>query len=275
MDIYYVNGKFIPANEAVISVNDLSILRGYGVFDFLRTYKGIPFYLNDHIMRFAESAKMIGITLPWSTNKLVELVIKTLNKNAHKEANIRIVATGGISTDCTIPDSNPGLIIMVSKVLKQPDWWYTKGIKIITTGCERFLPSAKSINYIPAIIALQKAYERNAVESVYVDRKENVLEGTTSNIFAFIGEDLVTPGGSVLPGITRDVVIKLAKKYFDVKIQNISLKDLFEAKEVFITSSTKEVVPVVGIDEVLIGDGKPGFGTKNIMEAFADMVYGE
>jgi branched-chain amino acid aminotransferase len=185
-----------------------------------------------------------------------------------------MVVTGGFSPDFITPQENPRLLVLVTAVAEMPREWYTHGAKIITWPIERFLPNAKTINYIPAIIALERARHEGAVEAVYVDRNDQVLEGTTSNIFAFIGGKLVTPGEDVLAGITRQVVLQLAAGRFDCEIRAVHVTELKSAEEVFITSSNKEVVPVVQVDDVVVADGKPGQRSRWILEAFAKFTAG-
>ncbi len=120
MDIYYVNGDFVGDEQALISVNDLSVLRGFGVFDFLRTYNGIPFHLADHLMRLQRSADLIGLKLPHSPSKIGELIMETLSRNSHQESNIRIVVTGGLSDDGIMPGDSPQLLIMITAANQFP-----------------------------------------------------------------------------------------------------------------------------------------------------------
>ena len=143
------------------------------------------------------------------------------------------------------------------------------------TGILRFarnLPGAKSIDYIQAIVAQKTAREQGAVEVVYVDRKNHVLECTTCNIFAFLGEELVTPGSGILSGITRKTVLELTDGKLKVVIRDLYLDELLEAKEVFITSSSKGAMPVVQINDRRIGSGKPGSRTRRIMDAFYELT---
>ena len=270
MDIYYIDGEFVPADRAAIPVNDLAVLRGFGVFDFLRTYGGRPFHLQDHLRRLKHSAEQIGLQCPWSLEQLEEIVGQTLQRNDHPEANIRIVVTGGSSEDYLTPGARPRLIVMVTSLIVMPAQWYEHGIKIITASVERLIPGAKSIDYIPAILALQRAAREDAVEAVYLDGADHVLEGTTSNLFMFDSGKFVTPDRDVLGGITRKVVRKLVQTRFAVDMRDISLDELLAAEEVFLCSSNKEVVPVVQVDEVVIGDGKPGSHTTKVMTMFGE-----
>ena len=275
VEIYYIDGKFVSADEAVIPVNDLAILRGYGIFDFLRTYKGRPLFLEEHIERLERSAKKIGLDLLWSKTQLIDIVNQTLNKNSYRESNIRVVVTGGTSPDYITPQGKPRLLVLVTELPEQPQWWYTNGVKVITIYSKRNIPGAKSIDYIPATIALQKARSKNAIEAVYVDRDGYVLEGTTSNLFIFRGDTLITPGKAVLSGITRKVVLMITAETFNTEIRDIAVDELLTADEVFITGTNKEIVPVVKVDDTTIADGKPGHRTRSVREKFAAYIAGQ
>jgi branched-chain amino acid aminotransferase len=271
MDIYYVNGQFVEKEQAKISVNDLSVIRGFGVFDFLRTYNGFPFHLDEHLNRLERSARLIGLELPHPTAKIKDIVRETIGRNKHKESNIRLVVTGGLSTDGITPGLSPQLLIMVSSVKEMPVEWYSDGAKVITSHVERFMPGAKSINYIPAILCQREARMQQAIEAVYVDRNGYMLEGTTSNFFAFIGDTLVTPPcNRVLPGITRQVVLGLAEKEYTMIERELHKDEVRLIDEAFITSSVREIVPIVAIDSIKLGTGKPGPRTQKILELFRD-----
>jgi branched-chain amino acid aminotransferase len=269
MNIYYVDGQFVEESQATIPVGDLSVLRGFGVFDFLRTYNGVPFHLEDHLLRLQRSARLIGLQLPRSLAALAEIVRETLARNQHGESNIRIVVTGGLSADGITPGNAPRLLVMISPVTAMPAEWYNEGAKIITCHMERFMPGAKSINYIPAILCQAEARNRQAIEAVYVDRDGYLLEATTSNLFVRRGDTLITPPcDRVLPGITRQVVLQLARREFTVVERPLHKDEVRLLDEAFLTSSVKEVAPVVTIDSVRIGNGKPGEMTLKILDLF-------
>ncbi|TKB25607.1 branched-chain amino acid aminotransferase [Desulfopila sp. IMCC35006] len=271
MDIYYVHGEFVAEDQAHISVNDLSVIRGFGVFDFLRTYNGVPFHLDDHLKRLERSARLIGLKLPHSRAEIKGIVEATLARNDHQESNIRIVVTGGLSSDGITPGDSPRLLVMVTEVKKMPAQWYTSGAKVITSHVDRFMPGAKSINYIPAILCQNEARNQQAIEAIYVDRNGFLLEGTTSNFFAFIGDALITPPcDRVLPGITRQVVLTLAEKEFPIVERQLHKDEIRLLDEVFLASSVREVVPIVHVDSIQVGDGRPGSRTQRIMQLFRD-----
>jgi branched-chain amino acid aminotransferase len=270
LSIYYIDGSFVSSDRAVIPVDDLAVLRGFGVFDLVRTYGGKPFFLKEHIERLRHSANEIGLHFPWSIKTLLDIVMETLRRNSHKESSIRMVVTGGSSPDFMTPQNKPRLLVLISPVPLLPKAWYTEGVKIITRMTERFKPGVKSINYIPATVALEEARQRGAVEALYLDRQDFVLEGTASNVFAFSGEKLITPGRDILSGITRQVVLNVAKEHFTVQIRDISRQELLSADEVFITGTSKGVVPVIQVDETTIGNGKPGPLTRQLIKKLAE-----
>ncbi len=268
MDTYYIDGKFVPADQAALPLSDLAIIRGYGVFEYLRTYGGAPFRLREHLERLKRSAGLTGLPFPGTTKEIAGLVGETLERNDHGESSIRVILTGGDSPDSIIPGGKPRLIITASDFTPPPSWWYEKGVKVVTETRELYLPAAKTLNYIPAIIALDRARKAGAVETIVLDREGNVREGVTTNCFAFIGEKLITPNSGVLAGITRQVVLELAGGRHQTKIRSLKYDELIMAPEVFITATNKEIVPVTEIDEAVIGEGMPGPRTLELMELF-------
>ncbi len=267
--IYYVNGEYVRASEGTLPVVDLAILRGYGVFDYLRTYNGVPFQLMRNIRRLRTSAGVIELAVPWSDEEIHDIVMETVKRNGYDEASVRIVVTGGETLDFITPEDKPRLIVMVEPMKPLPAEWYTEGVKIITMHEERQLPAAKSLNYIPAIIAQKRARAAGGVEAIYVDGDGYAREGTTTNLFAFYGNTLVTPPPSgILPGITRETLLRVLEGEYAVDVRELTLEELLMADEVFITAANKRVTPVVTIDEHTIGNGRVGELTRHVMELF-------
>ncbi|MCP3944278.1 MAG: branched-chain amino acid aminotransferase [Desulfobacteraceae bacterium] len=278
MDTYYIDKKFVTDDNALICVKDITVLRGYGVFDFLVTYNKRPFLVEEHVTRLENSARQIGLTLQHSKEEICNIVVQTIAKNPHhNESNIRIVYTGGISPDGVTPQGNGILMVMVTPKLELPPWWYTDGIKVITVDIERFMPSTKSTNYLSAVFAQQKANKAKAVEAIYKDRENRVLEGTTSNLFCFKGNKLITPPDDILPGITRKVVLELTKDHYEHQLRHINADELNQMDEIFITASNKEIVPVIQVNDLKIGNKKPGDKTCNIIKLFRKytQAYGQ
>lgn len=272
MDIYYVDGEFVEETRAMVPAKDITVLRGYGVFDFLITYNKRPFHLDAHVSRLENSAREIGLKMGHTNDQIADIVIQTLEKNHHhNESNIRIVYTGGISPDGVTPQGNGILMVMVTPKYELPKWWYTKGAKVITVDMERFIPASKSTNYLSAVFAQNKAHELDGIEAIYKDRVGCLLEGTTTNLFGFKENTLITPPKeNILPGITRSVVLDLLKDSYDIQEAPITSQSLKEMDEVFITASNKEIVPVIQVDDLIIGDKTPGKKTRTLLKTWAD-----
>lgn len=269
--VYYLDGAFVSAEAATIPVTDLSIVRGYGVFDFFRTYNGKPIQIERNITRLRNSARLIELDLPWSDEDITNIVLQCVERNGFDESNIRIIVTGGDSPNFITPDNSPRLIVYVEPLIEMPAHWYTDGIKVITLAEERYLPGSKSLAYIPAILGQKRAKEAGAIEALYIDRDNNVREGTTSNIFAFYGDQVITPETHILPGVTRGRVMEIVSQNYTLVERPLPYEELLRADELVLTSANKQVVPVVQMDEHIYTD-KPGEHSKWLMHAFKDYV---
>jgi branched-chain amino acid aminotransferase len=266
--IYYVNGSFVPADQATLPVNDLSIVRGYGVFDYTRSYHGKPFKLYEHLLRLERSAKAIDLALPWSTQELTGIVQATFDRNGYADAGIRIVATGGPSADFMTPADQPSLLVMITPIKSSMAQQQAEGAKVTTVTIDRVLPTVKSINYMGAVMAVEAAKRQGSVEAIYRTHDDRLTEGTRANLFAIRGNQLITPKEEVLAGITRAVVMEIAEDEFEVVESDLFYAALANYDELFITSSTKEILPVVQVDDQVIGDGKPGPKTQKLLDLF-------
>ncbi len=267
-NIFYIDGAFVSDEQAHIPANDLGVIRGFGVFDFTRTYNRQPFHLVEHVRRLQISSEQIGLALPHSLEDICNIVMETLDKNDHPESYIRIVSTGGVSPNGITPQGNSSLIVMVTPVIERPAWWQKDGIKVITTDIQRLYPTVKSTNYIPAIMAQAEARTADAIEALYT-KDGYVQEGTTTNLFIVKNGTLITPPETdVLQGVTRMVVLSLAEGNYPIEVRPVSVDELKSADEVFITSSTKEIVPVVQVDDTTIADGTPQATTRDLLHRF-------
>ncbi|QZA59231.1 aminotransferase class IV [Candidatus Rhabdochlamydia porcellionis] len=264
--IYYINGSYVPESEAKLSVFDLSILRGFGVFDYLRTYKKRPFHLWDHLERLNYSAENLGLKIPCSLAEIARIIDSLIELNHLEEAGIKIIVTGGISPDQFTPQA-ASLIVLVFALTKYPKRFYIKGVSAITTSLARSFPKLKTTQYIPAIVTLHANHE--AKEAIYLNQDRELLEATTSNFFCFKKNTLYTCNSDeILLGITREIILKLAASKFPIKFFPITYKELPTVDEAFITSSNKEIMPIVKIDHHPIGTGKVGIKTKELIQAF-------
>jgi len=269
---WYIGGQWVHPDKATISINDMAVIRGYSVFESLRTYDFRPFHLDEHLERLYRSAIMIDMEVPWSSTQVADIVRAIIARNTYQHAAIRLLITGGESEDGILPSGNPLLVVMITPLGERDMERFAIGSKLITTKLQRISPEAKTANYIAAVRALKEASRRNAADALFVNEREHVLEATRSNFFIFRGDTLVTPRRGILIGITRNIVLELAQSLYVVEERPILLEELALADEAFITSSAKEITPVVQIDDLIIGDGKPGPRTYRLEQRFIEMV---
>ena len=269
---WYIGGQWVHPHEATVSINDVAVLRGYSAFEALRTYNRRPFHLDEHFTRLYRSAELIELEIPWTHGHITAIIHDIIERNSYEHASIRILVTGGESEDSILPIGKPTLAVLISQLPERDMQRFAQGYKLITTSFQRTTPEAKTTNYLVAIRALKEAVRLNAADALFVNEKGHVLEATRSNFFIFRGDTLVTPGTGILLGITRNVVLQLARGRFPVKERPVSLGELALADEAFITSSSREIMPVVQIDDVMIGKGIPGSRTYELEQLFIELV---
>ncbi|MEZ4710370.1 MAG: aminotransferase class IV [Caldilineaceae bacterium] len=269
--IFYVNGEYVPADQAVLPVGDLGLIRGYGVFDVLRTYKRTPFQLREHVERLQRSARSILITPPWSSEQLEAIVQETLARNYAAnpqlgDLSIRLVLTGGPSSNGFTPENRPSLMVTLIPVGPRDEELYAKGGRLVTVQMERFKPTVKSLNYLGAIMAMQEATAKGAIEALYRTEDDLVTEGTRTSFLVVQGDRIITAPDLVLEGITRQVVMEIASDRWEVAREPIRYSDLPQVDEAMLVGTGKEVLPIVQIDDIQIGDGRPGPVTRELMQ---------
>jgi branched-chain amino acid aminotransferase len=257
-----VNNDFVLKNEASILISDLSIQRGYGVFDYFRTINNQPIFLEDHLERLFHSASELNLNVSLSHDQLKTLIQSLIEKNNIPDSGIRITLTGGYSEDGYYL-AKPNLLITQTAFSFNAEN-FNKGIKLLTYEHQRQLPWIKTIDYLMAI-RLQRYIKENNADDVLYHNQNKITECPRCNFFIVTQNDeVVTPATNILEGITRKKILGFSE--FNVKEANISLEDIEVAKEAFISSTTKNVLPVLEIDGRVVGDGKPGKITTNIYE---------
>jgi branched-subunit amino acid aminotransferase/4-amino-4-deoxychorismate lyase len=260
------NGEIIPADEATVHVSDIGLLRSYAAFDYARTYNGKPFRLADHLRRFRNSAEGLGLSLDYSDEQIGETILELLEKSGLPEAALRLVITGGNSPDGMTP-ADPNFFIVVEELpVYRPEYW-EDGVKLITNDYLRDVPVLKSTGYLNAIKLMPLVKGHGAHDMLYCHDGE-VLELTRENFFLFLGDTLVTAKDNILFGITRMVVLELCQGVFPIEERPVRTEELALADEAFLTGTTKGVMPVVQIDDTVIGDGTVGANTRRLMELF-------
>jgi branched-chain amino acid aminotransferase len=269
---WYIGGKWVHPHEATLSINDIAVLRGYSVFESLRTYDWHPFHLDEHLLRLYRSAVLIEIEIPWSSEQIANVVREVIARNAYRHATIRLLITGGESEDGILPSGKPILAVLITPLGERDMGRFARGYKLITTSLQRVSPEAKTANYVAAVRALKEAMRRNADDALFVNEQGQVLEATRSNFFIFRGDTLVTPREGILIGVTRNVALELAQGRFTIEERPIPLEELPLVDEAFVTSSSREITPVVQINDLTIGNGKPGPRTFELEQRFIEMV---
>lgn len=269
---WYIDGAWVHPNEATISINDVAVLRGYCAFEALRTYNRRPFHLDEHLRRLVRSAELIELDMSYSSDEIAAIIREVIVRNEYEHAAIRILVTGGESEDGVLPSGKPVLAVLITGLGERDMQRFARGIKLITSNLQRINPEAKTSSYVSAIRSLKEAARRGASDALFVNERGHVLEGTRSNFFVLHGNTLITPHDGVLIGITRNVVLELAEGRFTIEERPILLEELPQIDEAFVTSSSKEITPVVQIDDIVIGEGRPGPRTYELEQRFIEQV---
>lgn len=259
----FLNGKFIAAGEARVSVFDRGFIFGDGIYEVIPVYGGRPFRLPQHLQRLQSNLDSVHITNPHSIEKWSDIITTLINEIDASDQAIYLQITRGVAPrDHAFPEDTKPTVFAYSKALGYPsDAELTNGVSAITTADIRWRRcDIKSIALLGNVILRQQAVEQGAAEAILL-HDNHVTEGAASNIFVVKDNTLYTPpkNEQILPGITRDLVVELANANKIIcKEASVPINLLREADEVWLTSSTKEVLPIVRIDDVDVGDGKPG-----------------
>jgi len=266
----FVNDELIAWSKARVHISDLALHRGYGVFDFFKIQDGHVFFLNDYLDRFWHSAGVMRLPIPLDRGKVIKTIYRLVEKNNLKVSGIKLVLTGGYSTDGYLP-GQPNLIMTHHELTLPPQRIFDEGVSIITHEYVREFAEAKTINYTMGIWLAEKVRAANAYDVLYV--KDNFVSEFPRCNFFIVRKDgtIVTPKENVLAGITRKNVISLGKAMGSVEEGRVTLDDVYSAREAFLTSTTKRIVPVVRVNDQLIGDGKPGNTTTALLTGLIDL----
>ena len=251
----YINDRFVEEENALIHFRDLSVQRGYGIFDFLKFINYQSVFLDDHLNRFYSSAQEMRLPVT-NRGQLTEVIKQLILKNGQPDGGIRITLTGGCSTD-GYQLAQPNLIVSQHRFQSPTKEQHQKGIALITYPHQRQLPHVKTIDYLMAIW-LQPLIKKNNADDVLYQNNDIVSECPRSNFFIVTKDNvIVTPGKNILKGISRMKLIEIAGEYFEVHERDVTTKDIMEAKEAFISSTTKLILPVNRIDEKIFDTMKP------------------
>lgn len=264
-----INNQFMPATEAKLQVSDLSIHRGYAIFDFFKTIGGEPVFINDHLDRFYTSAQAMYLNVDYTRDELKATMRKLMDKNNIPDSGIRITLTGGYSTDGYTPAAS-NVIITQQEVKVKPV--NTNGIKLITYPYLRQFAQAKTIDYQMAIW-LQPHISEQGADDVLYQHNNIVRECPRSNFFIVTNNnEVLTTDTDVLKGIIRKQVLDLGGDGVTIAERDVTLDDVLNCKEAFITSTTKNILPVTQIDGRAIGNGKAGEITMALSQKLEELI---
>jgi branched-chain amino acid aminotransferase len=273
-----IDGTIVPAEEARVSVLDNGFAFGDSVYEVLRTYDGRPFEPGRHFRRLRASAARLGFSVPLSDEDLLVQAEALLLRAANLESYLRIIVSRGVG-DCSYnfeAVTGPTVVMIAKPLPPYPDRHHAEGVRVAAVSIRRNHPRAldpaiKSSNLLNNILAVREAQARGADEPVLLNHEGFLAEGASTNVFLARAGTLFTPplAAGILAGITREVVIGLAAGLgLPVREEPLRLEDLLAADEAFLTSTTREVVPIQKVDETVIGPGRPGPLTRRVMEAF-------
>jgi branched-chain amino acid aminotransferase len=280
----YLDGKLVSKEEAKLSVFDHGVLYGDGIFEGIRAYNGRVFRLTEHLDRLWSSAKAIDLKPPISKKEMEKAIIDTIAANNLTDAYIRVLLTRGVGDlgldprKCTQP---PSVVIIADSITLYPEEFYNKGLEVITASTRRIRPDSlspniKSMNYLNNILAKMEAIRAGLIEAIMLNSEGYVAECTGDNIFIIKNGVIYTPPASAgaLEGITRSAVIELAKNKLKLTVKEslFTTYNIYTADECFVTGTAAEVIAVVCADSRIIGDGKPGPITLNLMEQFKNLA---
>lgn len=283
--VIYLNGEFVKKEDAKISVYDHGFLYGDGVFEGIRSYSGNVFKLEEHLERLYDSAKSVMLEIPHTFEEMTEIVVKTLRENKFKDAYIRLIVSRGVGNLGLDPYScsHPSVIVIAEPLSLFPKSMYETGIEIVSVATRRsrsdvLSPKVKSLNYMNNILVKLEAHLAGVSEALMLNDQGYVAEGSADNIFIVRKNKLLTPPGYVgaLEGITRNAIMEVAaEKGYDIQEGVFTRHDVYVADEVFLTGTAAEVIAVVKVDGRVIGDGKPGPVTNDLLESFRELVQND
>jgi len=273
-----VNGVVTPADEARVSILDNGFTFGDAVYETLRTYGGKPFALFRHLARLRTSAGRLGFAIPAADPELAATLGALLERAANPESFIRLIVTRGVGDISYHFErvKGPTVVMAVKPFEGFPPSHYTDGVALALVSVRRnhmqaLDPAIKSNNLLNNVLAVREAQARGAMEAILLNQEGRVAEGASTNVFVVRGGVALTPPkeAGILHGITREVVLELAPGAgVEAREAALGPEDLRSADEIFITSSTREVMPARSLDDRPVGSGRPGPVTLRLLEAF-------
>lgn len=277
-----LNGRLMPAEQAQISVFDAGFMQGVGLFETMRSYGGHVFRLQRHLDRLRNSAAQLGWSVLPDVGELRDNVEQVLGATEYEDARVRLTVTTGTLRPTEQETPELTIVATASPGAKYPPECYAKGVTVLVSGYRQGehdpLAGHKTTSYFARLASLREAHARGAFEVLWFTEDRHLAEGAISSVFLVESERLLTPplDTPVLPGITRATVIELAVELgIPVREQALTVDDVLQADEVFLTNSLMELVPVVRVERAAIGNEKPGETTLQLLGAYRGVVERE
>jgi len=279
-NIAWLNGKFLPLEEATVSIEDRGFQFGDGIYEVIRVYGGRPFRLDEHLSRLAQSAQAISIPLTIEAKEWKAFIGEGLERSTYSECKVYIQVTRGVAPrEHLFPETTrPTSVMTFREMADLPAQLNQQGVSVITLPDLRWARcSVKSLNLLPNILAKQQANEAGAFEALLI-KDGMVTEGTSSNVILVKDEAFLTPAlnEQLLAGVTRQAVLELARN--DGKVveeRPVKEEELKQADELFLIGTTIEVLPITKLNGVSVGNGAPGEVTKQMRKKFQALIQGK
>jgi len=281
--LVYLNGELVPRDQARISPLDRGFLYGYGLFETVRSYDGRVFRLDRHLARLMHSAEELGLASQLDPAEVERAIYRTMEANETPDARVRLtVGAGEGERELSSPTSGEVSTMIVVEKLTVPSRLYEEGVTSATVNTRRNsqspLPAIKSLNYLEGLIARAEAAAMGVDEAIMLNDRGFLSEGSSSNLFLVVAGQLMTASldSGILPGVTREAVLELAR---DLGIETVEgqipASELGRADEVFLTTSVREVLPVVVVDGKAVGEGRPGPTSRRLLAGYRELVQRE
>jgi branched-chain amino acid aminotransferase len=268
----WVNDSLIPSDEANLNIADLAVQRGYGIFDFFKTIDGKPVFLEDHLDRLFRSAVLMRLEIKQSRDEIRDKISSLIEINKLKDSGIKVILTGGFSPD-GFNIAEPNLVISQQE-FQIPKTMPEKGISILTHEYQRHFSDAKTLDYLQAIW-LQPILKEKKADDVLYYSAGIIRECPRANIFIVTKDHkVITPENGMLKGVTRKQVLELSSEKYITEARDVSFEEFRDAAEIFITSTTKNILPVVQVDGHIVGDGSPGEVSRALANEYSRIIYG-
>jgi D-alanine transaminase len=275
-EIAYVNGEFLPLERAMIHVEDRGFQFADAVYEVVCTYHGRPFAVDEHLARLFRSLEGIRLRHTFTADHLKSLIAEAVQRAGFAESVIYLQITRGRAPRHRgVPSRSEPTLVITVRELHPPTHLRETGVSVITIPDNRWARcDIKSVALLANVLAYHAAREAGAHDAIFIESDDSVSEATAGNVFAVIDGKLSTPpkGPRILPGVTRDKVLQATRTAgIETREERIAKADLFKAEEIFLTSTTAEIVPVVAVDGQRVGAGRPGPVTARVYAQFVRM----